>query len=147
MQMAVLYTASYAEESQQDLVRIGADGTWLWGQHAVYNIGNATDELYTYASRIEGGEYHIYRYFARDGGAAPFFAAPAAPYLVVSSDATDPTPAGQQAFHMTAEQWRTYASTWGMAADGYRLWVSNYRDNYVNVYDRTSGTLLGAVFQ
>ena len=59
--------------------------------------------------------------------------------------ATDPSQSNQLSFHLDPYEWRTYASTWGMASDGYRLWVANYRENYVKVYDRNTGVLLGKI--
>ena len=135
-----IYMTSLVEEATE-INKITSDGSWVWSSNDANNFGNAADEMYTYVSRIVGNEYQIYRYFARDGGLAPF--SPTSTYLVLSTDAGDPSPTNQLPYHQTSEQWRQFASPWGMAADGYRLWVSNYRDNYVKVYDRGTGSLLG----
>ena len=104
-------------------------------------MGDASDFFYVDNVRIASDQYHIYRNFSRDGGPAPFSST--LPYLTVAVNAIDPSPSSEAGYHKTSDEWRTWASTWGMAADGYRIWVSNYRDNYVKVYDRNTGSLLG----
>ena len=62
-------------------------------------------------------------------------------YIVVNNDPYDPMPAGQNI--LTPEQRRLQYPLFGMATDGTRLFVSNYRKNKVEVFDCNTGLELG----
>ncbi len=135
-----LYMASYVEEGTE-INKVSQNGTWGWVSGDAQNFGIGVDEQYTYVTRRVGTTDQLFRYFSRDGYPAPF--APGVPSIVINANAPDSRPADQPDFTYTADQWRTLASTWGVAADGYRIWVTNYRNNRIEVYNRDTGALLG----
>ena len=137
-----LYSVSLMEENVNKMEKFAQDGSFVWLSNAGNNTGTAVDDKYIFVTKHEENQDRLYRYYARDGANAPFGTYPAVPYIVINSNAPDPWPSNRLSMHTTAEEWRTYAACWGMAADGYRVWVSNYRTNTVAVYDRNTGVQL-----
>jgi len=140
-----LYSASYMEE-KEELRKVGPDGSSRWTSVDAMNSGVAADEKYVYVTRdvnIQTNpalppiyESRLYRYWSRDGGAAPF--SPTKTYIVLNTNYADPVPSTQLSYHWTPEQWRNIWTDWGVAADGYRIWVTDYRNNRIMVYDRNA---------
>ena len=139
-----LYSTSYVEENPE-IRKIGQDGSTGWASQDALNFGIAADEKYTYVTRHENDQDRLYRYSARDGASAGFgtYPDPSYLYIVLNSNAPDTKPANNMAFRYSIEEWRMLGSCWGIAADGYRVWVSNYRTNTLAVYNRDTGALLG----
>ncbi len=98
----------------------------------------------------EPQEDRLYRYFSKDGYIAPF--APGVDYIVINSgaNATDPRPTFTESgtgkvfyldrdYAYTPFEFRTVQPTWGVAVDGNRVWVTDYRTNSVKIYDKLTG--------
>ena len=133
-----LFQASGAEEGNE-IRKLSASGAELWASGASRNFGIAADDMYTYVTQTSDGVNRIQRFYTRDGGPAGW--PNGSPYIIVNNSVTDPRPSGQTTY--TPAQWRQNGALWGIAADGYRLYVSDYNNNKLLVYDRNSGQLLG----
>lgn len=138
-----VYLLSYGEEGGLTLRRYGQDGTLIWSGGGFANVGIAVNATHVFVSRRVGNQDLVVRLLARDGSSAPFTQA-AGGQIVFNNDAFDPRagtdhPGGKY----TPDEYRQQFSTWGMAADSRRVWVSNYRKDRVEVYSAVTGLKLG----
>jgi len=135
-----LFEVSRAEEGGS-VRQLNANGLPGWEGGGGGNTGVATDGTYLYTSVRIGDEDRITKYFPGGGSMVVGFSQTSGGYIVVNNDPYDPRPAGQNL--LTPEQRRLQYSLFGMATDGTRLFVSNYRNNKVEVFDCNTGLELG----
>lgn len=101
-------------------------------------IGVATDSTYLYLSSRSGNNDQIAKINIATLAQTNFTTAGGA--IIVNSDAFEPRPVGQKQY--TVEHTRQFYSTWGIAVDSHRIWVSNYRNNRIDIYDKVTGVKL-----
>lgn len=118
-----VYESSYWEESHKELRKWDASGSAIWSVSFVGGGGAlAVDDSYVYATRETGGQNRVERLRAADGTPAPWTGTSQG-YLVIN-----PTEA---------------RGVFGLAVDAARLWVSNFAQNRIEVYDKATGAFLG----
>ena len=136
-----LYTVSWWEEAHHELRKLDGNGKPLWGTSFVGGVAIATDGEAVFASRSPAATRakekadEVHRFRAADGKPWPF--ANGSNVIAINSGKVDPRPAGQVLY--TPEQRRQWEAVRGLAVDSARLWISNYAENRVEVFDKNSG--------
>ncbi|WP_425442966.1 DUF7402 domain-containing protein [Stigmatella aurantiaca] len=140
-----LYTASSWEESATELRRYKPNGTPDWALPAKLSLAVAADGEFVYVAQWKEQDglmaNVVNRHRAGDGTREPF-PGTAGGALLINPPAANPKPVGQR--RATADQSRWFVGVNGLAVDTTCLWVSNYRQNRVECYAKSSGTLQGA---
>lgn len=140
-----LYTASSWEEPEMDLRRYKPNGTPDWALSGKLNTAVATDGQFVYVAQWkeqDGLMANVIRRHRASDGAPKGFTGTADGTILINPPAANPKPESQR--RATADQTRWYVGINGLAADATRLWVSNYRMNRVECYDKASGVLCGS---
>ena len=139
------YAVAYMQE-MQTMQKYGSDGTFMWGQGYPPYFAAAVDGTYEYATKRYNSNPDpydapiwndcVYRFFAQDGSFAPYPGS--VPYPIVNANVPDPGDVGMQTYHYSVSEWRTLGN-WGIAVDNSYIWVSDYRNNRVVLYNKTTG--------
>ena len=140
-----LYSASSWEEPEMELCRYTPDGAPEWAVPGKFSTAVATDGQYVYVAQWkeqEGRMANVIRRHRASDGAADGFTGTEDGTISVNPYGANPMPSSQR--RATAEQERWFVGVNGVAVDATRVWVSNYRKNRVECYDKTSGAFIGA---
>ncbi|MDC0711114.1 carbohydrate-binding protein [Stigmatella sp. ncwal1] len=140
-----LYTASSWEEPEMDLRRYKPNGTPDWAVPGKLNTAVATDGQHVYVAQWkehDGLMANMIRRHRANDGTPSGFTGTADGTILINPPAANPKPSTQR--RATADQSRWYVGINGLAVDATRVWVSNYRMNRVECYDKVSGALHGS---
>ena len=127
------YSVSWWEETHNELRKYAADGSTLWEVPAVGGYGGITadpNSVYVAISASQnGGEDRIYRYSSAAGDPVNF-SGTGTNYITVNTGRTNDG---------VVFDWEPLH---GMAVDSTDLFVSDYVNNRVDVYDKNSGAMV-----
>ena len=135
------YYTGFGVENGNQSQKFTQDGTVLrTSGNLINSTGIASDGTYVYMTGKLGTSDSVLKYDYGTGQIVNFTTAGGS--ITINANTVDPRPAGQDRFTIT--QWRQKYASFGTAVDSNgRLFVSNYPNNRVEVYDKTTGSKLG----
>jgi len=140
------YQVASFDEAGKAVRQYLEDGTpgWRYNYNGSFGIASDDEHVYVLAADIGGAErgQRLFRLHRKTGLVNKF---PDLEKGMILVNAPAPLPSLQDGFRkFTLEQERWIVGAWGLAVDGESLWVTNYRENSVDRYDKASGQKIGS---
>ncbi|WP_224241128.1 DUF7402 domain-containing protein [Hyalangium gracile] len=140
-----LYSVSSWSEPEMELRRYKPDATPLWGVPAKLSTAVAADSDFAYVAQwkqVSNDMANVIRRYRASDGLLMGFTGVTDGEIAINPAAPNPKPGTRR--RATTEEDRWFAGVNGVSVDATRVWVSNYRENRVESYDKVTGTFIGS---